>query len=94
MQICEKVVITEKIVSIKAKRIGYFNHFYAIVKIKNANGEWIDIPAIKGEKGDTPIKGVDYFTEEDRQAIVDEVVATLPVYNGEVIELWVSITLL
>ena len=34
LQICEKVDITNKIVSVKAKRIGYFNHFYTIVKTK------------------------------------------------------------
>ena len=56
----------------------------AILRVKDANGNIVDIPAIKGDK---PVKGVDYFTQEDKQAIVDEVVATLPVYNGEVIEL-------
>ena len=33
----------------------------AILKIKDENGNWIDVPAIKGDDGYTPIKGVDYF---------------------------------
>ena len=30
-----------------------------------------------------PKKGEDYFTEEERNEIVDEVIALLPVYDGE-----------
>jgi hypothetical protein len=32
-----------------------------------------------------PIKGVDYWTDADREAIVQQVIAALPVYNGEVV---------
>ena len=49
----------------------------AILKIKDANGNIIEIPSIKG---DTPIRGVDYFTEEDKEEIkgfIDEDVADL-----------------
>lgn len=54
-----------------------------------------------GKDGHTPVKGVDYFdgqpgapgkdgedyilTEEDKAAIVQDVLTALPVYNGEVI---------
>lgn len=31
-----------------------------------------------------PVKGVDYFTDEEKAAIVEEVIAALPRYNGEV----------
>ena len=37
-----------------------------------------------GEPGKTPEKGVDYWTEADKQEIVAATVAALPVYNGEV----------
>jgi hypothetical protein len=40
----------------------------AILKIKDQEGNIIDIPAIRGERGKdgyTPQKGVDYFTDED-----------------------------
>lgn len=40
----------------------------AILKIKDQDGNIIEIPAIRGEKGDkgdTPIKGTDYWTAED-----------------------------
>ena len=54
-------------------------------------------PGKKGEKGDpgekgepgepgvTPVVGVDYWTEADRAEIVQDVLAALPVYNGEVV---------
>lgn len=38
----------------------------------------------QGPPGKTPIKGVDYWTEEDKQQIIQDVIAELPVYNGEV----------
>lgn len=46
--------------------------------------------AFDGEKGDpgpagpAPVKGVDYFTAEDKAEVVADVLAALPVYNGEV----------
>ena len=48
-------------------------------------------PGAKGEKGDpgpqgpagkTPVKGTDYYTESDKQEIVDAVLAALPNGNG------------
>lgn len=44
----------------------------AILKIKDENGNIIEIPALKGDKGDngsTPVKGVDYWTEADKNEI-------------------------
>lgn len=38
----------------------------AILRVKDSEGNIIDIPAIKG---DTPIKGVDYWTDEDKEEI-------------------------
>lgn len=58
-----------------------------ILKIKNENGVWIDIPSIQGAPGPagkdgepgpagpagkTPVKGVDYFTEEEKQEFLNE----------------------
>ncbi len=37
-----------------------------ILMIKDENGEWHSIPALKG---DSPKLGVDYFTEEDKAEI-------------------------
>ena len=37
-------------------------------------------------KRDTPKKGIDYFTEEDKQELVQEVITALPKYNGETSE--------
>ena len=39
---------------------------------------------IKGPPGTTPVKGTDYWTEADKQSMVNDVIAALPVYNGEV----------
>jgi hypothetical protein len=46
-----------------------------ILQIRNESGEWVTIPAIQGAK---PVKGVDYFTEEDKTEIVNAVIAALP----------------
>ena len=41
---------------------------------------------IKGEDGATPVKGRDYYTDADKEAMVNDVIAALPVYKGEVVE--------
>ena len=41
-----------------------------ILKIYNESTQRYEgIPAIKGEKGDAPVKGVEYWTEEDIQSM-------------------------
>lgn len=56
-----------------------------------------DLKGDKGDKGDTgatgadgqdgftPQKGIDYFTSEDKEVMVKEVLAALPIYDGEVV---------
>lgn len=44
--------------------------------------EWLE--SLKGEPGYTPVKGADYYTEADKAEMVASVIASLPVYNGEV----------
>ena len=41
--------------------------------------EWLE--SLHGEDGHTPEKGVDYYTEEDKTEIVNDVLAALP--NGD-----------
>lgn len=48
------------------------------------NPSTVNIKGPQGEPGKTPEKGVDYWTETDKEEIVAETVAALPVYNGEV----------
>lgn len=38
----------------------------------------IDGTNIKGPKGDTPVKGTDYFTDEDKAEMVKEVLEAMP----------------
>ena len=38
-----------------------------------------------GKDGKTPVKGTDYFTAADKAEMVNEVLAALPAYNGEVV---------
>ena len=38
----------------------------------------------KGDPGYTPVKGTDYWTDADKAEMVQDVLASLPVYNGEV----------
>lgn len=73
----------------------------SVIKVRNEEGEFVDIPVIQGAKGDkgdkgdigpqgeqgppgqdgtdgkTPVKGVDYFTEADKQEFIEEVEQTL-----------------
>lgn len=45
------------------------------LRVKNEEtGEWEDVKVIRG---DTPVKGVDYFTEEDKQTLLDELYARI-----------------
>lgn len=49
---------------------------------EDSEEEWLE--SLKGEQG---VQGDPYtLTEEDKQTIVDAVIAELPIYNGEVIE--------
>ena len=45
------------------------------------------MPAVEATniKGPKPIKGTDYWTAADKQSMVNDVIAALPVYNGEVV---------
>lgn len=54
------------------------------------NGEYgeIDVGYVigekgeKGEKGDTPVKGTDYWTDEDKEEVVADILAALPTWDG------------
>ena len=37
---------------------------------------------LKGDKGDTPVKGTDYWTESDKAEIVADTLAALPTWTG------------
>ena len=37
---------------------------------------------LKGNKGDTPVKGTDYWTKSDKAEIVDDVLTALPTWTG------------
>lgn len=54
------------------------------------DGKEYPIPAIEGK---TPIKGEDYFTQEDIQEIIAAVIRELPKYNGEASENYTSLTI-
>lgn len=47
-----------------------------ILKIRNEQGKFIDIPSIvgpAGADGKTPVRGIDYFTEDDIEYIINQV---------------------
>ena len=55
-------------------------------------GEYESIEILKGDKGDMPVKGTDYWTPADQEAIVQDVIAALgtPVFgrvdeNGDIV---------
>lgn len=47
----------------------------AILKIKNERGEWEEVTALVGT---TPKRGIDYWTEQDKEDIIVEVLARIP----------------
>lgn len=49
-----------------------------ILRVKDKNGNWVDIPAIKGKDGKDYV-----LTEADKQDIANLVIEMLPVYSGE-----------
>lgn len=55
-------------------------------KIKIGDGHTLfkDLAYVDGKDGYTPVKGKDYFTETDKAEFVASVIASLPVYGGEV----------
>ncbi len=50
------------------------------------NPEPVNIKGKDGADGYTPVKGTDYWTEADKAEMVADVISTLPVYNGEVVQ--------
>jgi hypothetical protein len=52
----------------------------SLLKIKDENGNIIEIPALKGKDGHTPIKSVDYWTDADKAAILRDV------FDGIIVE--------
>ena len=46
-----------------------------ILRVRDGSGRYVPIPAIRGE---TPVKGDDYWTDADKQEIVDEVLSEVP----------------
>ncbi len=46
------------------------------------NGAKIVVEGIKGDKGDSPVKGTDYWTEADKAEMVNDVLAELPTTEG------------
>lgn len=49
------------------------------------NGDTKTFQVRNGSKGPPPKKGVDYWTEEDQEKLVDDVVVALPKYDGGII---------
>lgn len=58
----------------------------SVIRFRDESGkvhEIIALRGVSGKDGRTPEKGVDYYTEADKAEMVQEVLAALPVYNGE-----------
>ena len=57
----------------------------AILRVRLADGTVVEVPAIvgpPGKNGRTPVKGKDYWTEEEQAGIVNDVLAALPTWEG------------
>lgn len=71
----------------QAKASGEFDGADGLTPTIGENGNWYLGDAdtgkpSRGEKGDTPQKGTDYWTAADQQSIVDDVLAALPTWEG------------
>lgn len=55
------------------------------IVVSDANGTQSQVVkhGDKGDKGDTPVVGKDYFTEADKAKFLADVIAALPIYKGE-----------
>lgn len=52
------------------------------LQITLSNGQKIDAGYVMGEDGYTPVKGTDYWTDDDKAKIVSDVLAALPTWDG------------
>ena len=50
----------------------------AVMKIRGEDGKFHEVPSMQGTPGTTPVKGQDYFTDADKQEIIDAVVKSVP----------------
>lgn len=69
----------------KSKRLQLPNDFVdSITPYIGENGNWYigDVDTGKPSRGGTPVKGADYFTEAEKQEMVDTVITSLPTWNG------------
>lgn len=53
----------------------------SILRVFDKTGKRVDIPAIRGEAGYSPVAGVDYYTEEEKAELVHEVFTMLPAWE-------------
>lgn len=71
----------------QAKESGEFDGADGLTPTIGNNGNWYlgetdtGKPS-RGDKGDTPQKGTDYWTAADQQSIVNDVLAALPTWEG------------
>lgn len=50
----------------------------SVLKYRDSEtGDWVEMPALRGTDGYTPVKGVDYYTEDDKAEIVAMVIESL-----------------
>lgn len=50
---------------------------FANIRVRNADGTIVEIPALKGDPGEPYV-----LTEEDKTSIVDEVLEAIPIWEG------------
>lgn len=53
----------------------------SVLYVRDESGNLVPITTIKGQDGHTPEKGIDYFTENDKDDMVQAVLSALPDYR-------------
>jgi hypothetical protein len=86
--VAEEIRVLDNLRTGYKKNLDGLNVTFSIDVVSAGGGEGTQGPpgpqGPAGADGYTPVKGVDYWTAADRQAMVADVIAALPVYNGEV----------
>lgn len=53
-----------------------------VMYIRDEDGNFVPIKSLQGEPGKTPERGKDYWTTDDQQQIVQDVLSALPTWTG------------
>ena len=78
----DAVVIKERVGNIKIGNVLSGNESSVTLRQDSDGMLVLDFTLEKGEKGYTPQKSIDYWTQTDKKQVVNEVLNSLPAWEG------------